>query len=82
MDGKITDRTFANLDKKKSERTVMIRAVENRIRKTGNPVGIRDSHLYCNADEKADPLAVCREVALEEDAKSGYPLRSIFGMKK
>ena len=51
-DGKITNRTFANLDKKKSERTVMIRAVENRIRKTGNPVGIRDSHLYCNADEK------------------------------
>ena len=47
-----------------------------------NPVGIRDSHLYCNADEKADPLAVCREGALEEDAKSGYPLRSIFGMKK
>ena len=52
----------------------MIRAVENRIRKTGNPVGIRDSHLYCNADEKADPLAVVREGALEEDAKSGYPL--------
>ena len=45
-------------------------------------MGIRDSHLYCNADEKADPLAVCREGALEEDAKSGYPLRSIFGMKK
>ena len=82
MDGKITDRTFANLDKKKSERTVMIRAVENRIRKTGNPVGIQDSHLYCNADEKADPLAGMPRRGFGGGCEVRISVEIYFGMKK